>query len=168
MKRNVRKTISTPILNARKTGGKALCAVMMTAAFLGYHPSQGAASDALKSQSPTTSAASEDEDEDGGSTVESDPHETLYGAWIANDVDTTMGEVTIKLTFRRVGTVKLLAWSEIPFVGKVKDLKGPYDVQGETIRSKAIRGGTKVKYSFESEQLLLQFEDGTVVRFRRE
>ena len=166
MKRNVRKTISTPILNAWKSGGKALCAVMMTAAFLGYQLSQGAASDALTSQSPTTSAASPDED--GGNTVQSDPHEKLYGAWIANDVDTKIGEVKIKLTFRRVGTVRLLAWSEIPFVGKVKDLKGPYEVHRDTIRSKAIRGGRKAKYSFEGEQLLLQFEEGKVVRFRRE
>ncbi len=94
---------------------------MMTAAFLGHQPSQGAASDALTSQSPTTSAASADED--GGNTVQSDPHEKLYGAWIANDVDTKIGEVQIKLTFRRVGTVRLLAWSEIPFVGKVKHLR---------------------------------------------
>lgn len=165
MKRHVRKTISQPILNARKTGGKALCAVMMTAALLGHQLSQGAASDALKSPSTPTSAAGPDED--GGNTVESGPHERLYGTWIANDVDTKMGEVKIKLTFRRVGTLRLLAWSDIPFVGKVKDLKAPYEVHRDTIRSKAIRGGTTVKFSFEGEHLVLQFEDGKVVRFRR-
>jgi len=94
MKRNVRETISQAILNARKTGRKALCAVMMTAACLGYQLSQVAASDALKSQSPTTSAAHVDED--GGNTVQSDPHEKLYGTWIAKDVDTIIGEVKIK------------------------------------------------------------------------
>jgi hypothetical protein len=166
MKWRVRKTITTLIGNARKTGGKALCAVMMAVAFLGHQPSQGAASGALKSQSAPTSAAGPDED--GGNTVESGPHVKLYGTWIANDVDTEMGEVKIKLTFRSVGTVRLLAWSDIPFVGKVKDLKGPYEVHRNMISSKAIRGGTKVKYSFEGEQLLLQFEDGKVVHFRPE
>lgn len=139
---------------------------MMAVAFLGHQPSQGAAIDALKSQSTPTSAAGPDED--GDNTVESGPHVKLYGTWIANDVDTAMGEVKIKLTFRRVGTLRLLAWSDIPFVGKVKDLKAPYEVHRDTVRSKAIRGGTTVKYSFEGEQLLLQFEAGKVVRFRRE
>jgi len=151
MKRNVRKTISTPILNARKTGGKALCAVMMTAAFLGHQPSQGAASDALKSQSTTTSA--ESPDEDGGNTVESGPHEKLYGTWIANDVDAKMGEVKIKLTFRKEVPMTILAWSDIPFAGKVKKLDAPYEVYGETILLKAIRGGTTSRYSFEGKHL---------------
>jgi hypothetical protein len=62
----------------------------------------------------------------------------------------------------------ILAWSDIPFAGKVKDLKEPYEIHGDTIRSKAIRGGTKAKYSFEGEHLVLQFEGGKVVRFRRE
>lgn len=165
MQGGVRKMITKLIGNARTTGGKAVCTVMMTAAFLGHQPSQGAASDALRSQVPTSAAGP---DEDGGNTVESGPHVKLYGTWIANDVDTEMGEVKIKLTFRRVGTLRLLAWSDIPFVGQVKDLKAPYEVHRDTIRSKAIRGGATVQYSFEGEQLLLQFEGGKVVRFRRE
>jgi hypothetical protein len=152
--------------NARKTGGEALCAVMMIAAFMTYHLAQGAASDALKFQSITTSVASRGED--GGNTVESGPHEKLYGAWIANDVDAKLGEVKIKLRFRKEGSLTILAWSDIPFAGKVKDLKEPYEIHGDTIRSKAIRGGTTAKYSFEGEHLVLQFEEGKVVRFRRE
>ena len=106
--------------------------------------------------------------EAGGDEAQSDSAEKLYGTWIANDVDAKMGEVKIKLTFRKEGSMTILAWSDIPFAGKVKDLKEPYEIHGDTIRSKAIRGGTKAKYSFEGKQLLLQFEDGKVVRFRRE
>jgi len=94
--------------------------------------------------------------------------EKLYGTWIAEDVDAKMGEVKIKLTFRKDGPVTILAWSDIPFVGKVKDLREPYEVHGDTISSKAIHGGTSVRYSFEGEQLVLQFGDRKVVRFRRE
>jgi len=152
--------------NGRKTGGKALYAVMMAVVFLSCQPAQGASSHAMKSQSTTTSA--ESPDEAGGDEAQSDSAEKLYGTWIANDVDVTMGEVKIKLTFRKEGAMTILAWSDIPFAGKVKDLKEPYEIHGDTIRSKAIRGGTKAKYSFEGKQLLLQFEDGKVVRFRRE
>ena len=100
--------------------------------------------------------------------TQSGPPEKLYGTWIAEDVDAKIGEVKIKLTFVEEGPVKLLAWSEIPFVGQVRDLKGPYEVQGDTISSKAIRDGAKAKFSFEGEQLVLQFDGGKIVRFRRE
>jgi hypothetical protein len=152
--------------NGRKTGGNALYAVMMAVVFLSCQPAQGASSHAMKSQSTTTSA--ESPDDAGGDEAQSDSAEKLYGTWIANDVDVTMGEVKIKLTFRKKGSMTILAWSDIPFAGKVKDLEEPYEVHGETIRSKAIRGGTKAKYSFEGEHLVLQFEAGKVVRFRRE
>jgi hypothetical protein len=152
--------------NARKTGGEALCAVMMIAAFMTYHPAQGAASDALKFQSTTTSA--ESPDKAGGDEGQSDSAEKLYGAWIANDVDAKLGEVKIKLRFRKEGSLTILAWSDIPFAGKVKDLKEPYVIHGDTNRSKAIRGGTTAKYSFEGDHIVLQFEEGKVVRFRRE
>jgi len=96
------------------------------------------------------------------------PPEKLYGTWVAKDVEAKVGEVTIKLSFREEGGMKLVAWSELFFVGKVKEMKGPYKVRGDTISSKAIRGGTKAKFWFEGEQLVLQFEDGKIVRFHRE
>lgn len=160
------QTITRLTLNAQKPRGGMLWAVIMTAAFLGCQPSGGAPREALKSQSATTIAARPDAAR--GNKRQPGPPEKLYGTWIAKDVDAKMGEVKVKLTFREEGPVKLLAWSDIPFVGKVKDLKGPYEVHGDTISSKAIRGGTKAKYSFEGEQLVLQFEGGKVVRFRRE
>jgi len=96
------------------------------------------------------------------------PPEKLYGTWVAKDVEAKVGEVTIKLSFREEGGMKLVAWSELFFVGKVKEMKGPYKVRGDTISSKAIRGGTKAKFWFEGEQLVLKFKDGKIVRFHRE
>jgi Cu/Ag efflux protein CusF len=96
------------------------------------------------------------------------PPEILYGTWVAKDVDAKAGEVTIKLSFREDGGLKLVAWSELIFAGKVKETKGPYKVRGDTISSKAIRGGTKAEFWFEGEQLVLQFEDVKIVTFRRE
>ncbi len=96
------------------------------------------------------------------------PPEKLYGKWVAKDVEAKVGEVTIKLSFREEGGMKLVAWSELFFVGKVKEMQGPYKVRGNTISSKAIRGGTKAKFWFEDGKLVLEFEDGKIVRFRRE
>ncbi len=92
----------------------------------------------------------------------------LYGTWTAKGVDAKMGEVRIRLTFRREGKASLLAWSDIPFVGQVRDLEGPFTVQGDTISSVAIHDGRKAKFSFEIDQLVLRFKSGKVVRFNRE
>ena len=96
------------------------------------------------------------------------PPEQLYGTWTAKDVDAKMGEVRIRLTFRREKKATLLAWSDIPFVGQVRELKGPFTVHGDTISSEAIRDGEKATFSFEGKQLVLRFKSGKVVRFDRE
>lgn len=139
---------------------------MMAVVFLSCQSAQGASSHAMKSQSTTTS--SESPDEAGGDEAQSDSAEKIYGTWIANDVDAKMGEVKIKLTFRKEWPMTILAWSDIPFAGKVKDLKEPYEVHGDTISSEAIRDGKKAKFSFENDQLWLRFKSGKVVRFDRE
>jgi hypothetical protein len=96
------------------------------------------------------------------------PLEKLYGNWVAKDVDAEVGELTIRLSFREEGGMKLVAWSELIFAGKVKELKGPYVVSGDTISSKAIRGGTEAIFLFEDGKLVLEFEDGKIVRFHRD
>jgi hypothetical protein len=94
-------------------------------------------------------------------------HERLYGTWVARDVDVSMGEVKIELTFAEEGPVRILAWSDLPFVGQVRNKKGPYDIQGNTISSSAIRGGTSVDYRFEGKDLIIAYKDGKTVRFQR-
>jgi hypothetical protein len=84
---------------------------MVTAAVMTCQPAQEIASDAMKSQSTTTSAQSPDEAR--GDEAQADSDEELYGTWIANDVEADMGEVSINLRFRREGTMRLLAWSEV-------------------------------------------------------
>jgi len=79
-----------------------------------------------------------------------------------------MGEVRIRLAFSREKNATLLAWSDILFAGQVRDLKGPFSVHGDTISSEAIREGKKATFSFESDQLVLHFKSGKVVRFDRE
>ena len=94
--------------------------------------------------------------------------ERLYGTWVARDVDTKMGEVKIKLTFREDGPMKLAAWSDIPFVGKVRDKTAQYEVHGNVISSEAIRGGTSVEYWFERDDLIIKYKEGKTVRFKRQ
>ena len=93
--------------------------------------------------------------------------ERLLGTWVANDVDTSLGDVKVKLTFREEGGMKLAAWSDLPLVGQVREKRGSYTVDGNTISSQAIRGGTTVKYRFDAGQLLIEYEDGKTVRFQR-
>lgn len=96
------------------------------------------------------------------------PEERLYGTWFAKDVDAKMGEVDIKLTFREEGPMKLAAWSDIPFAGQVRDETGSFEVQGNVISSTAIRGGTSVTYSFDGDDLIIQYKEGKTVRFKRQ
>ncbi|KRP35463.1 MAG: hypothetical protein ABS34_10960 [Opitutaceae bacterium BACL24 MAG-120322-bin51] len=96
------------------------------------------------------------------------PPERLYGTWTAKDVDADMGEVEIRLTFRREQQVTLMAWSDVPFVGQVRYLEGAYLVDGNTISSEAIREGKEAKFCFERKQLVLRFKSRKVVRFDRE
>lgn len=94
--------------------------------------------------------------------------ERLMGTWIAKDVDAKTGEVKIRITFRQEKKVTVMAWSDILFVGKVRDIEGPFSIDGNTIRSEAIRDGKEAKFSFESKQLVLRFKSGKVVHFKRE
>ncbi len=112
---------------------------------------------------PSVLAAEADENE-----KLSIPPDQLYGVWIAKDVDAKLGEVKIRLTFRLEKKATLLAWSDIPFAGKVRDLKGAFTVHGDTISSEALRDGKKAKFSFENDQLVLLFLSGKVIRFNRE
>jgi len=91
----------------------------------------------------------------------------LMGSWIAQDVDAKIGELKIKLTFRKEGQMKLAAWSDIPFAGQVRDKTAPYEVNGDVISSEAIRGGTSVTYSFEGEQLIIRYQEGKTIAFHR-
>ena len=79
-----------------------------------------------------------------------------------------MGQVTIKLTFKEEGPMKLAAWSDIPFAGQVRDKTAPYEVDGSVISSDAIRGGTSVEYWFEGDDLIIKYKEGKTVRFQRQ
>lgn len=92
----------------------------------------------------------------------------LYGTWVAQNVDASMGQVDIRLVFREEGSVKILAWSDLPFVGQVRNKTAPFEIRDHTIHSEAIRGGTSVQYWFTNQgQLVIQYADGKTVTFRR-
>jgi hypothetical protein len=118
-------------------------------------------------QSATTQSAITSGGGGGGKTTQA-PEERLYGTWIASDVDAKLGQVTVKLTFRRQGPVHIAAWSDIPLVGQVRNKTAPYEVHGYEIHSDAIRGGTTVKYWFEGDQLVIQYKQGKTVHFHRQ
>lgn len=105
------------------------------------------------------SASTAQEDQD-------DPR--LYGRWVARDVDASMGEVKVQLTFRRDGPVRILAWSDLPLVGKVRDKRAAYEIKGNTLQSDALRGGTSVDYRFDGGDLIIEYKEGKSVRFKRQ
>ena len=92
----------------------------------------------------------------------------LNGVWVAEDVDVAVGSVKVQLTFREEGPMKLAAWSDIPFVGQVRDRTAPYEVHGNVISSEAIRGGTSVEYWFDGDDLIIKYREGKTVRFKRQ
>lgn len=95
--------------------------------------------------------------------------EKLIGAWMSNepvDVDAP-GSARIKVIFKEEGVTRVVAWSTIPLVGKVKTVTGPYEVKDNKIVSKAIRGGAAVRYWFEGGQLAIEYTEGQIVRFHR-
>jgi hypothetical protein len=139
-----------PIRNARNAAGGALAALLTMAAVLGCPLAHGAPVEVVINEKLSR------------------PPDQLYGTWIAKAVDGELGEVMIRLTFRREKKATLLAWSDIPFVGHVRDLKGSFSVHGDTISSEALRDGKKANFSFENDQLVLLFISGKVMRFDRE
>lgn len=95
--------------------------------------------------------------------------EKLHGTWVSvNPVGVSFGAAEIKLTFKDEGPVRIMAFSTLPLVGKVRETSGPYEVNENTITSEAIRNGTSVQYHFEGEQLVIEYKDGKTVRFRRQ
>jgi hypothetical protein len=143
------RLILKPIRNARKAAGGVLAVFLAAAAVLGGPLAHGAPVQVVSDEKP------------------SQPPAQLYGTWIAKDVDAKLGEVKIRLTFLLEKKATLMAWSDIPFAGKVRDLEGAFTVNGDTISSEALRDGKKAKFSFENEQLVLRFISGKVIRFDR-
>ncbi len=117
------------IRNARKTDGRALVVILTTVAVLDGLLAHGTPVERMRFPASVLAA------EVGEAENLSRPLDQLYGTWIAKDVDAKMGEVKIRLTFRRDQNVTLLAWSDIWLVGKVRDLEGPFSVYGNTISS---------------------------------
>ncbi len=143
-----------------KSGAVLFVALFTTAAIFGESFAQETSVERMK---PSVLAVEVGKDEKS-----SIPPEQLYGTWTAKDVDAKMGEVRIRLIISREKKASVMAWSDILFVGQVRDLKGSFSVYGNTISSEAIRDGKEAKFSFESEQLILRFKSGKIVRFNRE
>lgn len=95
------------------------------------------------------------------------PPERLFGTWTASNVQSPIGEVRIQLTFKEDGPVRIMAWSELPLVGQVRNKTAAYTVEGGVIRSDAVGNGTRCEYWFEDGHLMLRYEDGRVIRFTR-
>jgi len=160
MKHMKKILIIRPVRNLWKAAGGVLVFLLSTTAVWGGGLTDGVQVERMK---PSNIAAEVVKDE-----KPSRPPERLYGTWIAKDVDAKVGEVKIRLTFRQEKKATLLAWSDIPFAGQVRDLKGAFSVHGDTISSEALRDGKKAKFSFENDQLVLRFISGKVIRFDRE
>jgi hypothetical protein len=142
--------ISKPIRNARNTAGGVFGIILAMAAVLGCLLAHGAPAEVAINEKPSS------------------PPDQLYGIWIAKDVDAELGEVKIRLTFRLEKEATFMAWSDIPFVGKVRDLEGAFSVHGDMISSEALRDGKKANFSFKKDKLVLLFISGKVIHFDRE
>lgn len=93
----------------------------------------------------------------------------LFGKWVAKDVDVPqLGSAEIHFTLKRSDQVHIAAWSDIPFVGQVRNKEAPFHTEDGKLVSDAIRGGTKVKYHFTPEDnLVIQYQDGKRITFHK-
>lgn len=96
-----------------------------------------------------------------------DVRETLSGTWLAEDVSAPVGDVKIRLRFREDGPVRLIAISELPFGGEVKDTESPYHVEDGKIIAPEIGDGVSMPYYFEDDRLVLEYKPGQTVRLRK-
>lgn len=95
------------------------------------------------------------------------PPKRLVGTWRSSVVMTEVGPVQNTVTFSPNWTVFIITRSTLPLVGVVQNTSGPFRIEGDRIMSNSIRGGLHVRYWFEDEQLMVELEDGEVVRFRQ-
>lgn len=97
------------------------------------------------------------------------PEEKLYGTWISDKVESPLGPIKNRVTFHKEGEVSICTWSVLPFLeGKeLRTTKGPFKVEGDTITSNSIEGGTKVQYHFEGDDLVIRYGNGKTVRLHR-
>lgn len=93
----------------------------------------------------------------------------LYGTWISDKVESPLGPIKNKVTFQKKGKVSICTWSVLPFLeGKeLRSTEGPFTVEGDTISSDTIEGGTKVQYHFEGDDLIIRYGSGKTVRLHR-
>jgi hypothetical protein len=159
------KTLKAACLKISSASNIVRLTLILLAVQCGCHKKDPADDQSPKSPPPapttnltTTQAATQDERLE----------EKLYGTWVANDVDVKLGKVKIKLTFANDGPMKLAAWSDIPFVGQVRNKSGSYKVDGDHLSSAAIHGGTSVRFWFDAGRLVIQYEKGKTVTFTRQ
>jgi len=124
------------------------------------NPGEPAGSIVSRDTQPATTASADNQ-------TASDDEQKLLGTWVAEDVDAKIGSVKIKLTFRQENSMKLAAWSDIPFVGQMRDKTSSYEVNGNVISASAIGDGTSVEYWFDGDDLMIKYKEGKTIRFHR-
>lgn len=90
--------------------------------------------------------------------------ERLYGRWVSEEVNTKAGPTINTIEFRRDGTVRIDTRSTLPLLGHLRTTEGPFRVEGETLTSDSIEGGTTVKFRFEGDDLLIETKDQKTIR----
>lgn len=97
------------------------------------------------------------------------PEAKLYGTWISDKVESPLGPIKNRVTFHKEGDVSICTWSVLPFLeGKeLRSTQGPFKVEGDTITSDSIEGGTKVQFHFEGDDLVIRYGSGKTVHLHR-
>lgn len=90
--------------------------------------------------------------------------ERLYGKWVSEEVQTKVGPTVNTIVFRKDGTVRIDTRSTLPMLGHIRTTEGPFRVEGDTLTSDSIEGGTTVKFHFDGDDLLIETKDNKTIR----
>jgi hypothetical protein len=93
-----------------------------------------------------------------------DPAERLYGTWISEEVPTRVGPTVNTVTFRKDGTVRIDTKSALPLLGHLRTTEGPFQVEGDTLSSDTIEGGTRMHFDFDGDVLVLRTKKDKIIR----
>ncbi len=145
----LRRTLGLPSLALALMGTLSAC----------NEPASSEAADApAVATQPTEPATSAD---DPG-----DPDDRLTGTWKATGVETPAGPAEMTVIFRENETGRVVAVSELPFMGQLKEVNTGYTLKDGKIHCEA--DGRVMPYSFEGQHtLLLQYEADRTIRFTR-
>jgi hypothetical protein len=90
----------------------------------------------------------------------------LEGDWVANNVSSLIGPLKVEMVIRKNGSCHVNLWTSGIVNAQIRDKEGAYELKGDRICSEILKRGS-CRYWFAGEKLMVEYKEGTIVRFER-